>query len=98
MAMNDVDLRSHGSDHWARKLAGIIWQAIRLPLLGFLMIAAPVFRFTLTLGGLVGVLVSFFFKFSGVASNFPFWLIFGLSIACGVMVIALDTVMHRLSR
>ena len=98
MAMNDVDLRSHGSDGWTRKLAGFSWQAIRLPLLGFLLIVAPALRFVLTLVGLVGVLASFFFRFSGVAPNFPFWLIFGLSIACGVIVVLLDAVLHRLAR
>ena len=104
MATSDVEPRAEmdsrlgdESGFW-RTFGRFAWQALRLPLLAFLMIVEPVVRFVLTAVALLGILVSFFFEFSGAAPRFPFWLVFGLSLSCGVLVIVLSAVTRRLAR
>lgn len=97
MATSDIELRPDTESGFARKTGRFVWLGIRLPLLAFLMIVEPVARFVLTALALLGILVSFFFEFSGAAPRFPFWLIFGLSLSCGVLVIVLNAVMRRLA-
>ena len=82
----------------ARKIGRMGWQGIRLPLLAVLMFLEPVARFVLAAVALLGILVSFFFEFSGAAPRFPFWVVFGLSLSCGVLVIVLSAVTRRLAR
>ena len=47
---------------WALWLA---WQAVRLPVLAFLVILEPVVRVVLSSAALLGVLTAFLFEFSG---------------------------------
>lgn len=98
MATSDIELRPEIESGFARRIGRFVWLGIRLPLLAFLVIVEPVARFVLTALALLGILMSFFFEFSGAAPRFPFWLIFGLSLSCGVLVIVLNSVMRRLAR
>jgi hypothetical protein len=98
MATRNIEPRADTESGIVRKLARISWQGIRLPLLAGLMILEPVARFVLAAVALLGILVSLFFEFSGAASRFPFWVVFGLSLSCGVLVIVLNAVMRRLAR
>ena len=98
MATSDVEPRPDIESGFARKFGRISWQGIRLPLIAVLMILEPVARFVLTAVALLGILVSFFFELSGAAPRFPFWLVFGLSLSCGVLVIVLSAVTRRLAR
>lgn len=92
MATSDIELRSASDASMARKVGRFSWHAIRLPFLALLMLVEPVARFVLTAVALLGILVSILFEFSGVAPHFPFWLVFGLSLGCGVLVLALNAV------
>jgi len=83
---------------FARKVGRVGWRGIRFPALAVLMILEPIARFVLAAVALLGILMSFFFEFSGAAPRFPFWLVFGLSLGCGVLVIALSAVKRRLAR
>ena len=83
---------------FARKMGRVGWRGIRFPALAVLMIVEPIARFVLAAVALLGILLSFFFEFSGAAPRFPFWLVFGLSLSCGVLVIALGAVKRRLAR
>lgn len=98
MATSDIELRPEIESGFARRIGRFVWLGIRLPLLAFLMIVEPVARFVLTALALLGIVVSFLFEFSGAAPRFPFWLIFGLSLGCGALVIVLNAVMRRLAR
>jgi hypothetical protein len=98
MAASDVEPRPDIESGFARKVGRISWQGIRLPLLAVLMILAPIARFVLSAVALLGILVAFFFELSGAAPRFPFWLVFGLSLSCGLLVILLSTVTRRLAR
>lgn len=73
-------------------------QGIRISLLTILRIVEPFARFVLTALALVGVLVAFLFEFSRAAPNFPFWLVLGMSIGCGMLVLVLNTIIRRLSQ
>lgn len=98
MATSDIELRPAGEPGVARKLGYVGWRAIRLPLIAVLKIAEPIARFVLTAVALLGVLVAFFFKYSDAAPRFPFWLVLGLSLGCGALVVVLSAVMRQLAR
>ena len=92
------DSRASSPSGVSRAVGQFAWQAIRIPLLAFLLIVEPVARFVLTAIALLGIVVSLFFELSGSAPRFPFWLIFGLSLTSGALVIVLNGVMRRLAR
>ena len=98
MATSGIDLRPEVEPGFARRMGGFIWLGLRLPLLALLIIVEPIARFVLTALALLGVLVSLVFEFSGAAPRFPFWLIFGMSLGCGALVIVLNAVTRRLAR
>ena len=104
MATTDVepraqnDPRQYVESGFLRRMGFYLWQAIRLPLLAFLLIVEPVARFVLAAVAIVGILVSFVLEFSGAAPRFPFWLMFGMSVGCGVLVIVLNAIIRRLAR
>ena len=104
MATTDVEPRAENDPQpnlesgFLTKIGFYLWQAIRLPLLAFLLIVEPVARFVLTAVALVGILVSFVLEFSGAAPRFPFWLMFGMSVGCGALVIVLNAIIRRLAR
>lgn len=97
MPMSDIQ-RPDIEAGFARKIGRIGWRGIRFPALAALTILEPIARFVLAAVALLGILVSFFFEFSGAAPRFPFWLVFGLSVCCGVLVIILSAVRRRLAR
>jgi hypothetical protein len=98
MATSDIELQSDSEASIARKIGRFGWHAIRLPLRALLIVVEPVARFVLTAVALLGMLASFLFEFSGVVPNFPFWLVFGMSVGCGALLLALNAVMRRLAR
>jgi hypothetical protein len=98
MATSDVEPRPDIESGLLRKFGRLTWRGIRLPLLAVLKILEPVARLVLAGVALLGILLAFFFEFSGAAPRFPFWLVFGLSLSCGVLVIVLSAVMRRLAR
>jgi hypothetical protein len=73
-------------------------QGIRISLFTILRIVEPFARFVLTALALIGVLVAFLYKFSQAAPNFPFWLVLGMSIGCGMLVFVLNAIIRRLSQ
>ena len=98
MSTSNVEQRPDIDSGFVRKMGRLGWRGIRLPFLALLMFLEPIARFVLTSVALLGILVSLFFEFSGAAPSFPCWLIFGLSLSCGALVIALNVVKRRLAR
>jgi hypothetical protein len=98
MAASNAEPRPDIESGFARKIGRLGWNGIRIPILAILMILEPIARFVLTTVALLGILASFFFEFSGSAPRFPFWIVFGLSLGCGVLVMVLSAVMRRLAR
>jgi hypothetical protein len=75
----------------------LIWEAVRLPTLSFLLILLPVVRLVLSAVSLVGVLTAFLFK-AIVLPHFHFWLVLGLSIGCMLILLAYEASVRFLSR
>jgi hypothetical protein len=98
MATSDIEQRPDIESGFARQMGRLGWHGFRLPILAILGVLEPIIRFVLAAVALLGILVSFFFEFSGAAPRFPFWLVFGLSLGCGALVIVLSAVRRRLAR
>lgn len=63
-------------------LAWLLWQAIRWPLLAFMIVLEPVVRAALGLFALLGTLTALFWRFAVDPPGFPFFTILGISLAC----------------
>jgi hypothetical protein len=75
----------------------LVWHAVRLPVYMFLVILEPVVRFILGALALLGVLTALFFKFYGVP-HFPFALMLGVSVGCGLMLVGYDALLRLFGR
>ncbi len=75
----------------------LLWHALRLPVLVFLVILEPVVRFVLGALALLGVLVALFFKAYGVP-HFPFALMLGVSVGLGLMLAGYQAMLRLLDR
>lgn len=64
------------------------WQAIRLPLLAFLVILEPIVTFMLSVPALLIALTALFWALVDPRAHFPFWTVLGASLVC-VLVLAL---------
>jgi hypothetical protein len=82
----------------ARGALWLIWQAVRLPVFVFLVILEPIFRVVLTAVALLGILMSFFFRFAGASPLFPFWGMLGFSVSCGLILMLYYAAIRLLSR
>jgi hypothetical protein len=80
-----------------RVVARLLWHALRLPLLVFLVILEPVVRFVLGALALLGVLVALFFKAYGVP-HFPFALMLGASVGLGLMLVGYYALLRFFAR
>jgi peptidoglycan/LPS O-acetylase OafA/YrhL len=80
-----------------RGAAHLLWHALRLPVLVFLVILEPVVRVILGALALLGVLAALFFKAYGVP-HFPFALMLGVSVGLGLMLAGYHAVLRLLDR
>jgi peptidoglycan/LPS O-acetylase OafA/YrhL len=80
-----------------RGAARLLWHAIRLPVLVFLVILEPVVRLVLGALALLGVLVALFFKAYGVP-HFPFLLMLGVSVGLGLILAGYEALLDLLGR
>jgi hypothetical protein len=76
---------------------GLLWQAVRLPTLSFLLILLPVVRLVLSTVSLVGVLTAFLFKAIALP-DFHFWLVLCFSIGCMLLLLAYESLIRFCSR
>jgi len=75
----------------------LVWQAVRLPTLSFLLILLPVVRLVLSTVSLVGVLTAILFKAIALP-HFHFWLVLGISSGCMLLLLAYEAAVRFLSR
>ena len=94
MAASNAERPAEMASGFAGKIGRFGWHALRT----LLVVVEPVARFVLAAVALLGILMSFFLELSGAAPRFPFWLVLGLSLSCGALVIILNVVMRRLAR
>lgn len=75
----------------------LLWQAIRLPTLAFLIIIEPVVRLVLAGGALLLVLTAFFYRFLTEVPHFPFWGMLGLGIGSMLLLMLYYALLRLLS-
>ena len=68
-------------------IAGIAWSCLRAPMLAVLVLFEPIVGFVLYALAIVGLLMTFLFKFVG-AAHFPFWTMLCLSLSFGLAHLA----------
>ena len=69
-----------------RLTLGILWHAVRLPVLILLVILEPVVSFVLGGAALLGILMTFFWKLVGPPA-FPFWTMLTISLGFGFALV-----------
>ena len=74
----------------------LAWQAIRLPLLAFLVILEPIVCFLLSALALLITLTALFWAFAQPA-RFPFWTVLAGSLACVLALALYHSLMRVLS-
>lgn len=75
-----------------------LWNLVRVPVLGLLLLLAPVVESVCGALLLLGLLVSLAFKVSGATLSFPFWPTIGLSLGFGLFVVLYHALIGMLSR
>lgn len=74
---------------WIRQVFGailrIIWTAVRLPLLAFLIVLEPFVCALLWLIATAGILGAFFYELLVKDPRYPFWQTIGLSIGAALL-------------
>jgi hypothetical protein len=73
-----------------------LWHAVRLPVLMTLVILEPVVSFVLGGAALLGLLMTFFWKWVG-PPTFPFWTMFALSLGFGFALLLYQVLIVALS-
>lgn len=96
MIATNAQLRS--VRHIASGVLRRLWNLLRIPVLGLLLLLAPLVELVCGALLLLGLLVSIAFKISGAGSSFPFWPMVALSLGFGVFVILCHAVIGILSR
>lgn len=95
--MRTSEARLRADSAVARRSLWLTWQVMRLPVLSFLLILAPVVRLVLSSVSLVGVLVALMFKFIALP-HFHFWMTLGSSIGCMLLLMAYEAAIRFCSR
>jgi hypothetical protein len=80
------------------RLGQMAWLVVRIPILAFLVVLEPVVSFVLAGCALLGILTTFFFKWTSADPRFPFWTMLGISIGFAIVLILYDGLIHLLSR
>lgn len=65
----------------------LCWNAIRVPVLGVLLLLEPAVRIVCSCALVLGVLVSVVFELSAVGPRFPFLPMLGASLAFGAVLV-----------
>jgi hypothetical protein len=90
-------LLMHSRPRYGREIAGLLWQAVRLPMLLLLVILEPVVSFVFGALALLGVLTTIFYKLIGMP-HFPTATMLSLSIGFGLLVCLYQGLIRILSR
>lgn len=76
----------------------MLWNVVQLPIVGALLLAAPLVRSVCGVLMCLGLLVSGAFALSSASVEFPFWTMVALSIGFGALAVAYDALLGLLSR
>ena len=67
--------------------ARLFWNAIRIPVLGVLLLLEPAVRIVCSCALVLGVFASVVFEISAVGPRFPFLAMLGASLGFGVLLV-----------
>jgi hypothetical protein len=81
-----------------RGILGLIWCAVRVPILIVLAFLEPFVRFVLIGVAVLSVLTALVYKGSSVAPPIPFWVMICVSLVCVMLVPVYHVVLRLLSR
>src|ERR1700682_1815489 len=68
------------------RAAQVVWNGVRLPIAGVLVLLEPVVGFVCGLGLVLGVLACILFELSAVGPRFPLAKMLGISLSFGVIL------------
>lgn len=96
-----MDSSSHNrpgntGERLALALLWCVWQAVRLPLLGLLVILEPVVRLVLSAFALIVTLTAFFFEFAGTRP-FPFLGVLAVGLGAFAVLVLYECLIQLLS-
>jgi hypothetical protein len=75
----------------------LFWNAIRVPVLGALVLIEPVVRIVCSFALILGIIASIVFELSAVGPRFPFLLMFGASLGIGAFLVLYEGLIALLS-
>ena len=75
----------------------LLWQAVRLPTLAFLIIIEPIVRVVLAGGALLLVLTAFFYRLFTPVPHFPFWSLLAMGIGSMLLLMLYYALLRLLS-
>jgi len=77
--------------------ARLFWNALRIPVLGALVLIAPIVRFVCSCALVLGIIASVVFEVSAVGPRFPFLLMLGASLGFGAFLVLYEGLIAILS-
>ena len=75
----------------------LLWQAIRLPTVAFLVIIEPIVRVVLAGGALLLVLTAFFYRLFTHVPHFPFWGMLAMGVGSMLLLMLYYAILRLLS-
>jgi hypothetical protein len=76
----------------------LFWNAIRVPVLGALVLIEPVVRIVCSCALILGIIASVVFELSAVGPRFPFLVMLGASLGFGALLILYEGLIALLSK
>ena len=76
----------------------MFWNAIRVPVLGALVLIEPVVRIVCSCALILGVIASVVFELSAVGPRFPFLVMLGASLGFGALLVLYEGLIALLSK
>jgi hypothetical protein len=78
--------------------ARFFWNAIRIPVLGALVLIEPIVRIVCSCALVLGVIASVVFELSAAGPGFPFLLMLGASLGFGVFLVIYEGLIALFSK
>lgn len=97
-ARTEIGKPSTATESLALGAGQLVWSAVRLPLLGVLVMLEPIVRVLCSLVMVLGVIASVVFEISAVGPRFPFIGMLALSLTFGVFLFLYYGLIALLSR
>lgn len=76
----------------------LFWNAIRVPVLGTLVLIEPVVRIVCSCALILGIIASVVFELSAVGPRFPFLVMLGASLGFGAFLVLYEGLIALLSK